>query len=75
MPWLLNLLIICGKGHFGLNSIGQSKFYDQAHINLAGFMAGSRDVLSNRKEKLIPGNNNAIYHSPCLTSTYPFNRL
>lgn len=71
MSWLLKLLILGGGGHFIPHSMGQSKFYDQAHISLVGLMAGGRDTLSNREEILIPGNNHAIYHSTCLSSAYP----
>lgn len=37
-----NLLIICSGSYFGSHPIGQSKFYDQAHISSSGHVAGSR---------------------------------
>jgi len=71
MSWLLKLLTIGDRGHFGPRSMGQSKFYDQAHISLAWLMTGDRHTLSNREEILIPGSNHAVYHGACLSSSSP----
>lgn len=64
------LLSVCGRDHFGSHSIGQSKFYDQAHINLAGLMAeaGTHSLIRRKNEYV-----ETIMQSTmdaCLSSTY-----